>query len=266
MDAVTRVPSPVNEPVLQYAPGSPERAELQAKLVELIKEPLEGTLTIGGEQRAGGGSRFDVVQPHNHRAVLGTFTSATHEDTEAAIAAARAAAPAWQALSYDDRAAILLRAADLLVGPWRSTINAATMLGQSKTAIQAEIDAACELADFWRYNVAFGRTLLAEQPTSSAGVWNRTDHRPLEGFVYAITPFNFTAIAGNLPTAPALMGNTVVWKPAPTQQYAAHLLMALLEEAGLPPGVINMVTGHGKDVSDVVMADPDLAGIHFTGS
>ncbi len=266
MDAVTRVPSPVNEPVLQYAPGSPERAELQAKLVELVKEPLEGTLTIGGEQRAGGGPRFDVVQPHDHRAVLGTFTSATHEDTEAAIAAARAAAPAWQALSFDDRAAILLRAADLLVGPWRSTINAATMLGQSKTAIQAEIDAACELADFWRYNVAFGRTLLAEQPTSSSGVWNRTDHRPLEGFVYAITPFNFTAIAANLPTAPALMGNVVLWKPSPTQGFSAQLTMRLLEEAGMPPGVINLLPGDGIAVSDVALASPDLAGIHFTGS
>ena len=266
MDAVTRVPSPVNEPVLTYAPGSPERAELQAKLVELVKEPLEGTLTIGGEQKAGGGPKFDVVQPHNHRSVLATFTSATHQDTEAAIAAARAAAPGWQALSYDDRAAILLRAADLLVGPWRSTINAATMLGQSKTAIQAEIDAACELADFWRYNVAFGRTLLEEQPASSAGVWNRTDHRPLEGFVYAITPFNFTAIAANLPTAPALMGNVVLWKPSPTQGFSAQLTMRLLEEAGMPPGVINLLPGDGIAVSDVALASPDLAGIHFTGS
>jgi len=266
VDAVTRVPSPVNEPVLTYAPGSPERAELQAKLVELVKEPLEGTLTIGGEQKAGGGPKFDVVQPHNHRSVLATFTSATHQDTEAAIAAARAAAPGWQALSYDDRAAILLRAADLLVGPWRSTINAATMLGQSKTAIQAEIDAACELADFWRYNVAFGRTLLEEQPASSAGVWNRTDHRPLEGFVYAITPFNFTAIAANLPTAPALMGNVVLWKPSPTQGFSAQLTMRLLEEAGMPPGVINLLPGDGIAVSDVALASPDLAGIHFTGS
>jgi len=169
-------------------------------------------------------------------------------------------------MTFDDRAAILLKAADLLAGPWRATLNAATMLGQSKTAIQAEIDAACELIDFWRFNVAFARQIYAEQPISSPGVWNRTDHRPLEGFVYAITPFNFTAIAGNLPTAPALMGNTVVWKPAAGQQYAAHLLMVLLEEAGLPPGVINMVTGHGKTVSDVAMSDPDLAGIHFTGS
>jgi 1-pyrroline-5-carboxylate dehydrogenase len=191
---------------------------------------------------------------------------ATHEDARAAVDAAMAAAADWRALDFDARAAILLKAADLLAGPWRATLNAATMLGQSKTAIQAEIDSACELIDFWRFNVHFARDILAEQPISSPGIWNRTDHRPLEGFVYAITPFNFTAIAGNLPTAPALMGNTVVWKPAPSQQYAAHLLMLLLEEAGLPPGVINMVTGHGKTVSDVAMADPDLAGIHFTGS
>jgi 1-pyrroline-5-carboxylate dehydrogenase len=266
VDAVTRVPAPVNEPVLQYAPGTPERAELQAKLAELVKEPLQGTLTIGGEQRAGGGAKFDVVQPHNHRSVLGTFTSATQQDAQDALAAARDAAPAWRALSFDDRAAILLRAADLLTGSWRSTINAATMLGQSKTAIQAEIDAACELADFWRFNVAFGRQLLEEQPTSSAGIWNRTDHRPLEGFVYAITPFNFTAIAGNLPTAPALMGNVVLWKPSPTQSYAAQLTMRLLEAAGMPPGVINLLPGDGLAVSEVALASPDLAGIHFTGS
>ena len=185
----------------------------------------------------------------------------------AAIAAARDAAPGWRALSFDDRAAILLKAADLLSGPWRDTLNAATMLGQSKTAIQAEIDSACELIDFWRFNVAFARQILAEQPVAnSPGVWNRLDHRPLEGFVYAITPFNFTAIAGNLPTAPALMGNTVVWKPSPTQQLAAHHTMRLLEEAGLPPGVINMLPGDGIAVSEVALADPALAGIHFTGS
>ncbi|MGM1057916.1 L-glutamate gamma-semialdehyde dehydrogenase [Saccharothrix sp. Mg75] len=266
MDAVTRVPAPVNEPVLSYAPGSPERAQLQAKLAELAKEPLDLTLTIGGEQRVGGGERFDVVQPHNHRAVLGTLHGATRQDTRDAIAAAKEAAPAWRAMSYDDRAAILLRAAELLAGPWRATLNAATMLGQSKTAIQAEIDAACELIDFWRFNVSFGRQLLAEQPQSSPGVWNRTDHRPLEGFVYAITPFNFTAIAGNLPTAPALMGNVVLWKPSPTQSFAAHLTLRLLEEAGLPPGVINLLPGDGLAVSEVALADPDLAGIHFTGS
>jgi len=266
VDAVTQVPTPVNEPVLQYAPGSPERTELEAKLVELAKEQIELPLTIGGERRMGGGERVDVVQPHNHRHVLGTFAGATQADTRDAVAAAKAAAPAWRAMPFDERAAILLRAADLLSGPWRSTLNAATMLGQSKTAIQAEIDAACELADFWRYNVAFARELQAKQPESSKGVWNRTDHRPLEGFVYAITPFNFTAIAANLPTAPALLGNVVLWKPSPTQTFAAHLTMRLLEQAGMPPGVINLLTGDGIAVSEVALADPDLAGIHFTGS
>jgi len=266
MDAVTQVPAPVNDPVRQYAPGSAERADLESTLKRMAGEPRELTMTIGGQRRLGGGDAIDVVQPHNHRHVLGTMRGATHEDARAAVDAAMAAAPMWRSMSFDDRAAILLKAADLLAGPWRSTLNAATMLGQSKTAIQAEIDAACELIDFWRFNVSFARQIYAEQPISSPGVWNRTDHRPLEGFVYAITPFNFTAIAGNLPTAPALMGNTVVWKPAASQQYAAHLLMMLLEEAGLPPGVINMVTGHGKQVSDVALCDPDLAGIHFTGS
>jgi 1-pyrroline-5-carboxylate dehydrogenase len=192
--------------------------------------------------------------------------NSTHADARAAIDAALAAAPAWQALSFDDRAAIFLKAADLLAGPWRATLNAATMLGQSKTVIQAEIDSACELVDFWRFNVQYGRRLLAEQPASSPGVWNRMDHRPLEGFVYAITPFNFTAIAGNLPTVAALMGNVVVWKPSSTQQFAAHFLMRLLEEAGLPPGVINMVPGDGIAVSETALRDPHLAGIHFTGS
>jgi 1-pyrroline-5-carboxylate dehydrogenase len=266
MDAVTRVPAPHNEPVLTYAPGSPERAALEARLPELAGEQLDLTSTIGGVQRMAAGEKFEVVQPHRHAAVLGTSAHATHADAEDAIAAARDAAPGWQELSFDDRAAVFLKAADLLAGPWRQTLNAATMLGQSKTAYQAEIDAACELIDFWRYNVSFARQILAEQPESSAGVWNRVDHRPLEGFVYAVTPFNFTAIAGNLPTAPALMGNTVVWKPAPTQQFAAHFLLRLLEAAGLPPGVINMVTGDGVAVSEVALASPDLAGIHFTGS
>jgi 1-pyrroline-5-carboxylate dehydrogenase len=198
--------------------------------------------------------------------VLGRLGNATVQDARAALAAAKAAAPAWRRLPFEERAAILLRAADLLAGPWRQTLNAATMLGQSKTAYQAEIDSACELVDFWRYNVAYAGQILREQPLSPAGVWNRMDHRPLEGFVLAITPFNFTAIAGNLPTAPALMGNTVVWKPAPTQQFAAHFTMRLLEEAGLPPGVINLVTGDGRAVSEVAVKDPDLAGIHFTGS
>ena len=266
MDAVTQVPAPVNEPVHSYAPGSPERARLEAELKRLAAEPVELTMTIAGERRLGGGAPIDVVQPHNRAAVLGTLRCATQEDARAAIDAALAAAPAWQALSFDDRAAVLLRAADLLSGPWRETLAAATMLGQSKTAQQAEIDAVCELADFWRFNVHFARQIMAEQPASSAGVWNRTDYRPLEGFVYAITPFNFTAIAGNLPTAPALMGNVVIWKPSPTQQFAAHLLMQLLEQAGLPDGVINMVTGDGVAVSEVALSHPQLAGIHFTGS
>jgi 1-pyrroline-5-carboxylate dehydrogenase len=266
MDAIPQVPAPHNEPVLTYAPGSPERAALQARLAELAGAPVELTATIGGKQKMAGGERFDVVQPHRHAAVLGTSANATHADAEEAVRCAKEAAPEWQALSFDDRAAVFLKAADLLAGPWRQTLNAATMLGQSKTATQAEIDSACELIDFWRYNVHFARQIYAEQPVSSPGVWNRVDHRPLEGFVYAITPFNFTAIAGNLPTAPALMGNTVVWKPSPTQQFAAHYLMRLLEEAGLPPGVINLLPGDGIPVSEVALADRDLAGIHFTGS
>ncbi|WP_369069542.1 L-glutamate gamma-semialdehyde dehydrogenase [Kineococcus terrestris] len=266
MQSVTSVPAPVNEPVHSYAPGSPERERLLAELRAQSATPVELTQTIGGRQALGGGARADVVQPHAHAEVLGTFGTATHEDARAAVEAATAAAPAWAAMSYDDRAAVFLRAADLLAGPWRERIAAATMLGQSKTAQQAEIDTPCELVDFWRFNVAFGRRLIAEQPVSSPGVWNRLDHRPLEGFVYAVTPFNFTAIAGNLPTAPALMGNTVVWKPSPTQTLSAWWTMRLLEAAGLPDGVVNMVTGDGRDVSDVVLADPRLAGIHFTGS
>ncbi|MFI8455798.1 L-glutamate gamma-semialdehyde dehydrogenase [Kitasatospora sp. NPDC085464] len=267
MDAVTQVPAPVNEPVHSYAPGSPERARLEAKLKELGgQEPVQLTMTINGERRMGGGTEIHVVQPHNHAARLGTLRNATQADAQDAIDTALAAAPAWQALSFDSRAAIFLKAADLLAGPWRETLAAATMLGQSKTAQQAEIDTPCELVDFLRFNVHFARQIMAEQPISSDGVWNRSDHRPLEGFVYAITPFNFTAIAGNLPTAPALMGNVVLWKPSPTQQYSAHLLMQLLEEAGLPKGVINMVTGDGLAVSDVALKHPALAGIHFTGS
>ncbi|MDX3364216.1 L-glutamate gamma-semialdehyde dehydrogenase [Streptomyces sp. ME02-6978.2a] len=267
MDAVTRVPAPVNEPVHGYAPGSPERARLEAALKDLAENPRELPCTIGGSKRMGGGESFDVVQPHNHKAVLGTFRHASRQDAQDAVDAALAAAPGWRALSFDDRAAIFLRAAELLAGPWREKLAAATMLGQSKTAQQAEIDSPCELVDFWRFNVHYARGILAEQPpANSPGVWNRMDHRPLEGFVYAITPFNFTAIAGNLPTAPALMGNVVVWKPSPTQTLAAVLLMELLEEAGLPAGVINLLTGDGVEVSEVALHHRDLAGIHFTGS
>jgi 1-pyrroline-5-carboxylate dehydrogenase len=266
MDAVTNVPQPVNEPVYDYAPGSPERQALTSRLEQMAAEQVELTMSIDGEHPMGGGEPIDVVQPHNHKAQLGTLRDATADDVLQAVAAAKVAAPAWQHMSFDDRAAIFLKAADLLAGPWRTTLNAATMLGQSKTCYQAEIDTPCELADFWRFNVYFARQLMEEQPISVSGVWNRLDHRPLEGFVLAITPFNFTAIAGNLSTAPALMGNTVVWKPAVTQQLAAHYTMQLLEAAGLPPGVINMVTGTGQAVSEVAIPDPDLAGIHFTGS
>jgi len=267
MDAVTQVPAPVNEPVLDYAPGSPERAELQVALAELGSKPMDLPHVIGGKRVTGTGKKINVRQPHAHKQVLGTMREATEAEAEAAVAAANAAAPAWRALSFDDRAAIILKAADLLAGPWRAKIVAATMLGQSKTCFQAEIDAACELIDFWRFNVHFARQILADQPAAnSKGIWNRVDYRSLEGFVYAITPFNFTAIAGNLPTAPALMGNTVVWKPSSSQQLAASLTIELLEEAGMPPGVINMVTGHGANVSKVTLSSPDLAGIHFTGS
>jgi 1-pyrroline-5-carboxylate dehydrogenase len=266
MDAVSRVPVPANEPVRLYAPGSHERAALESKIKELSGQQAELTMTINGQQQLGRGDRIDVVQPHNKRHVLGYLNNATDIDVAEAIHAAKQAAPQWRALSFDDRAAIFLKAAELLSTTWRQTLNAATVLGQSKSCYQAEIDAACELIDFLRFNVAYARQLLSEQPVSSTGVWNRMEYRPLEGFVLAITPFNFTAIAGNLPTTPALLGNVVLWKPSPTQQLAAHYTMRLLEAAGLPPGVINLVTGDGMAVSRVALTHPDLAGIHFTGS
>ena len=267
MDALTTPPAPVNEPILTYAPGSAERAALRTELEHLGAGTRDLPAHIGGRWVSGGGAEIPVVQPHDHAHVLGVMRASGHDDARAALDAARAAAPGWQAMPADERCAVLLRAADLLAGPWRQRLNAATMLGQSKTVAQAEIDSACELIDFWRFNVHYAAQILAEQPiANSPGVWNRTDHRPLEGVVYAITPFNFTAIAGNLPTAPALMGNTVIWKPSPTQQLAASLTMELLEEAGLPPGVINMLPGDGVAVPEVVLAAPDLAGIHFTGS
>lgn len=267
MDAVTLVPQPINEDVLQYAPGSEERVTLEQVLTELAAHPVDLPHVINGVEVTGEGEALNVVQPHAHAKVLGTLRNATAADTTSAIDAAMAAAPAWRDLTFDDRAAVFLKAAELVSGPWRARLNAATMLGQSKTAIQAEIDAACELIDFWRFNVHFAREILSEQPPANApGVWNRMEHRPLEGFVYAITPFNFSAIAGNLPTAPALMGNTVIWKPAISQQRAASMIMEILIEAGLPAGVINMVTGHGAEISDVALAHQDLAGVHFTGS
>ncbi len=267
-DALFEVPVPVNEPVLSYGPGTAERAGLQRELAELGRaEPARLDATIGGEQLSGDGATFDVVAPHEHAHVLGHARMASGDQARDAVQAARAAAPGWREMAFADRAAVFLRAAALLSGPWRDRMNAATMLGQSKSVQQAEVDAACELADFWRFNAAYARDILTEQPVANApGVWNRLDHRPLEGFVYAITPFNFTAIAGNLPTAPALMGNTVLWKPSPTQQLAASVTMRLLEAAGLPPGVVNMLPGDGIEVSEAVLSDPDLAGIHFTGS
>ena len=266
MDAVSRTPVPVNEPVRQYQPGSHERTVLESKIKDLAGQRAELTMTIGGRPQMAAGEKIDVVQPHNKTHVLGQLGNATDVDVAAAIYAAKQAAPGWRALSFDDRAAIFLKAAELLAGPWRATVNAATMLGQSKSPFQAEIDAACELIDFWRYNVYYVKKILSEQPESAPGAWNRMEYRPLEGFVLAITPFNFTSIAGNLPTAPALLGNVVVWKPSPTQQLSAHYLMRLLEAAGLPPGVINLVTGDGQAVSKVALTHPDLAGIHFTGS
>jgi 1-pyrroline-5-carboxylate dehydrogenase len=267
VNAIVDVPVPVNETVLGYAPGSKERAGIESALERMASEdPLELTATIDGVSKPASGDSFDVTMPSDHSHILGYSAHATRADAVEAIEAALAAAPRWAELGFEQRAAVFLRAADLLAGPWRDTLNAATMLGQGKTVQQAEIDAACELIDFWRFNVVFARRIFEDQPISSPGVWNRTDYRPLEGFVYAITPFNFTAIAGNLPTSAALMGNVVIWKPSPTQQFAAHFTMRLLEAAGLPPGVINMLPGDGIETSDVALRHPALAGIHFTGS
>ncbi|HET7170185.1 MAG TPA: L-glutamate gamma-semialdehyde dehydrogenase [Gaiellales bacterium] len=262
---VFTLPQPVNEPVRDYSPGSPERASLKVTLAEMSGRQIEIPMVIGGEE-VRTGRTADVVMPHDHQHVLGQFHQGGEEEVTRAIAAAAEARREWAALSWEARASVFLRAAELLTGPWRDTLNAATMLGQSKTAFQAEIDAACELADFWRFNVAYMHRLMSEQPTSSRGIWNRIEYRPLEGFVFAVSPFNFTAIAGNLPTAPAIMGNTVVFKPASTAVYSAHFLMKLYEEAGMPPGVINMVLGSGREIGDPVLAHPDLAGVHFTGS
>jgi 1-pyrroline-5-carboxylate dehydrogenase len=260
-------PVPINEPVLGYAPGSKERAGIESALERMAgADPLELTATINGVSKPASGESFDVTMPSDHSHVLGHAANATRADATEAIDGALRAAPAWAELGFEERAAVFLRAANLLAGTWRDTSNAATMLGQGKTVQQSEIDAACELIDFWRFNVAFARRIFEDQPISSPGVWNKADYRPLEGFVYAITPFNFTSIAGNLPTSPALMGNVVIWKPSPTQQYAAHFTMRLLEAAGLPPGVINMLPGDGIEVSDVALRHPALAGIHFTGS
>src|SRR6058998_1791293 len=262
---MAKIPTPQNEPVLSYAPGTPERVELKRTLKELSAHVLEIPVVVGGREIRTG-KTVDAVMPHCHRHVLAKVHQAGPEELEAAVAAAREAWREWSAWSLERRAAVFLKAADLLATRGRAVVNAATMLGQSKTAHQAEIDAACELADFWRFNVKYMTQIYAEQPISSPGVWNRLEYRPLEGFVFAVTPFNFTAIGGNLPTSVALMGNTVLWKPASTAAYSAWFLMQLLEEAGLPPGVINLVYGSGSQVGDPVLGSRDLAGIHFTGS
>jgi 1-pyrroline-5-carboxylate dehydrogenase len=260
-----RVPPPVNEPVKSYAPGSPEKKELKARLAAMSKECADIPVVVGGTEIRTG-DLVDVRSPHNHQLVIGRFHRAKPEHVTQAIAAAAEAQKEWASWRWEDRAAVMLRAAELLSSTWRATMNAATMLGQSKTVFQAEIDAACEMTDFLRYNVHFAQELYAEQPVSSPGMWNQTDYRHLEGFVYAVTPFNFTAIGGNLPSAPALMGNTVLWKPASSAMLSAWYMYQLFVEAGLPPGVINFIPGEASAVSGVALSHPDLAGVHFTGS
>ena len=260
-----RVPTPVNEPVKSYAPASAERAALKERLGTMANEKIEIPLVIGGKE-VRTGDLVDSVMPHNHRHVLARWHRATTASVDDAIRAAQTAAKDWANWAWEDRAAVFLKASELLATTWRATLNAATMLGQSKTAFQAEIDSACELIDFWRFNPFYAQQLYDEQPLSDHTMWNQLDYRPLEGFVYAVTPFNFTSIAGNLPTAPALMGNTVIWKPASSSMLSAHYIMKLLEEAGLPPGVINFVPGDAAMISDKLLAHRDLAGVHFTGS
>jgi 1-pyrroline-5-carboxylate dehydrogenase len=265
MNGSIRVPVPYNEPVLAYAPGSPERAAVKAELTRLKSEVTEIPVIVNGQDLRTG-KTVKVVAPHRHQLQLAATHQADARALSAAVSAARRAQRDWASWRFEDRAAVFLKAAELLAGPWRQTLNAATMLGQSKTIYQAEIDSACEIIDFLRFNVYFAERIYAEQPISSPGVWNRMDHRPLEGFVYAVTPFNFTAIGANLPTAPALMGNTVVWKPAATAALSNYFVMRLLQEAGLPPGVINFVPGDSQQVSARLLGDRFLAGIHFTGS
>ena len=265
MNSTRRVPPPSNEPVKSYAPGSPEKAELKARLKAMAGERIEIPLVIGGKD-VKGSERGTAVMPHDHRHVLADWHKAGTAQVRAAVAAAAVARKDWANWPFEDRAAIFLKAAELLTTTWRQKINAITMLGQSKTAFQAEIDSAVELIDFWRFNPHYAQELYAEQPISNHAMWNQAEYRPLEGFVYAVTPFNFTSIAGNLPTSPALMGNVVLWKPASSAIPSAYYLLRLLEEAGLPPGVINFVPGDPVAISDVVLNHADLAGVHFTGS
>ncbi len=260
-----RVPVPLNEPVRTYAPGSPERVSLKARLKQMAGERIEIPLIIGGKDISTGDT-VDSVMPHDHRHVLARCHRAAREHVQQAVDAAAAAHREWSEWPFEQRAAVFLKAAELLTTTWRDTLNAATMLGQSKTAFQAEIDSAAETIDFWRFNTAFAEQLLDEQPISDRTMWNQLEYRALEGFVFAVTPFNFMSIAANLPTAPALMGNTVVWKPAASAMFSAYYVMRLLEAAGLPPGVINFVAGDAPMISDVLLGHRDLAGVHFTGS
>ncbi|MFC1660089.1 L-glutamate gamma-semialdehyde dehydrogenase [Gemmatimonadota bacterium] len=265
MSGILRVPEPFNEPVFNYAPGEPEREELKGKLDEMAKEVVDIPLIIGGEEIRTGDTG-NVVMPHDHEHVLATYHKAGPDEIRKAVTVSQEAHREWAAWPWEERAAVFLKAGEILATTWRSTINASTMLGQSKTSYQAEIDAAAELVDFFRFNAFFAQELYEEQPISSEGIWNWAEYRPLEGFIYAITPFNFTSIAGNLPTSPALMGNTVLWKPARTALHSAYFLQRLFEESGLPPGVINLIMGNSAAISDQLLTDPDFGGVHFTGS
>ena len=262
---IFKVPEPVNEPIKMYAPGSVERASLKAELARLSGKQLDIPMVIGG-RNVRTGKMGECRAPHKRNLLLGRYHRGGKKEIERAIAAAAKAHVEWSRWSWEERVAVFLRAANLLEGPYRDRINAATMLSQSKTAFQAEIDAACELIDFFRFNCAYAEQIMCEQPQSAPGMWNRMEHRALEGFVFAVTPFNFTSIAANLPSAPAIMGNTVVWKPASTAVYAAHFVMQLFKEAGLPDGVINLVLGSGREIGGHALKHPDLAGVHFTGS
>ncbi|MFP5284126.1 MAG: aldehyde dehydrogenase family protein, partial [Thermoanaerobaculia bacterium] len=264
-NAIFHLAAPANEPVRSYAPGSPEKKSLKKRLDEMLSEEIEIPILLGGrEVRTGDLAR--AVCPHDHKHVLATYHQAGAAEVEAAAQAAKEAWREWSEVSWEERASVLLRAAELLAGPWRDTLNASTMLNQSKTVFQAEIDSACELIDFWRFNPYFMQVLYKDQPWSAPGVWNRVEYRPLEGFVFAVTPFNFTSIGGNLPTSPALMGNTVLWKPASTSVLSNYYIMKLLQAAGLPDGVINFLPGKAGKVGDPVLAHREFAGIHFTGS
>jgi 1-pyrroline-5-carboxylate dehydrogenase len=265
LSAIRRVPTAINEPIKSYAPGSPERAELKARLASMATEHVEIPLIIGGKEIRTGTTAKSVM-PFKHSHVLADYHLASPEHVQQAITAALGARQEWASWAWEDRAAVILKAAELLATTWKSTLNAATMLGQAKTAFQSEIDAACELIDFWRFNAQYAQEIFSEQPANGTGVWNQLEYRALEGFIYAVSPFNFTAIGGNLSSAPALMGNTVVWKPASSAMLSAYYIMRIFEAAGMPPGVINFIPGSAGPITNTVLASPDLAGIHFTGS